>query len=75
MTDIPAEIKNAIICAHGKLTPNYEYIMELRKMREQTKKHSEEYKKAMEERTRKASTLRRGMKFTTIVLSGHLFDT
>ena len=30
MNDIPPEIKNAIICCHGKLTPDYEYIAKLR---------------------------------------------
>ena len=25
-TDLPIEIANAVICAHGKLTPNFEYI-------------------------------------------------
>lgn len=29
-TDLPDEIRNAIITAHGKLTPDYEYIQELR---------------------------------------------
>lgn len=35
----------------------------------------EEYKNALSERVRKPSTLRRGMRFTTVVFSGHLFDT
>lgn len=34
MTDIPEEIRNAIICVHGELTPNYRYIMRMRKLRE-----------------------------------------
>lgn len=33
--DLPPEIKKAVICCHGKLTPSYEYIAELRKLREQ----------------------------------------
>jgi hypothetical protein len=34
MNDIPLEIKNAMICCHGKLTPPFEYISELRAMNE-----------------------------------------
>ncbi len=34
MNDLPNEIRNAIICCHGKLTPNYEYISEIRKLNE-----------------------------------------
>ena len=33
------ELYNAIITAHNKLTPNYEYISDLRKARDDTKKH------------------------------------
>lgn len=36
INDIPPEIKNAIICAHGELTPPYRYIMRMRQFREQT---------------------------------------
>jgi hypothetical protein len=36
MDDIPAEIKRAIICCHGELAPSYKYIMEMRKIKEQT---------------------------------------
>ena len=75
MEDLPPEIRNAVICAHGKLTPNYQYIMELRKIKEQTKKHQEDYMKSVTEAERKTSTLKRGMKYATIVMIGHLFDT
>ncbi|EFA79152.1 aminoadipic semialdehyde synthase [Heterostelium album PN500] len=34
MDDLPAEIKRAVITAHGSLTPPFEYIKELRKKRE-----------------------------------------
>ncbi|GAM18563.1 hypothetical protein SAMD00019534_017380 [Acytostelium subglobosum LB1] len=34
MNDLPLEIKRAVITAHGKLTPPFEYIKELRKKRE-----------------------------------------
>lgn len=37
--DLPPEIRNAVICAHGALTPKYEYITELRKLREMAKQH------------------------------------
>lgn len=33
-TDLPDEIRNAIITAHGNLTPDYEYIQELREANE-----------------------------------------
>lgn len=44
MTDIPNEIRNAIICCHGELTPNYSYIMRMRKIREEAEHFEEEYK-------------------------------
>lgn len=34
MNDIAPEIKRAIICTHGELTPSYMYIMEMRKIKE-----------------------------------------
>ena len=37
MDDVPPELKNAMICAHGSLTPPYKYIAELRKINEETK--------------------------------------
>jgi alpha-aminoadipic semialdehyde synthase len=36
-TDLPVEIKNAVICAHGELTPKYKYITDLRAIKEKTK--------------------------------------
>lgn len=33
--DLPPEIFNAILCAHGELTPNYQYIARLRKKNEE----------------------------------------
>jgi len=39
MTDLPPEIRNALICCHGELTPKFKYIEEMRKIREQTRKH------------------------------------
>ena len=43
MEDVPPEIRKAIICCHGELTPSYKYIMEMRRIKEQAKKHQEEY--------------------------------
>lgn len=34
MKDLPPEIRNAVICCHGHLTPKFGYIEELRKIRE-----------------------------------------
>lgn len=39
MNDLPLEIKNAVICCHGQLTPKYIYIAKLREIREQAKLH------------------------------------
>ena len=36
MNDLPNEMKNAIICCHGELTPHYKYIEKMRRIREQT---------------------------------------
>ena len=62
MDDIPEEIKGAIICAHGKLTPGYTYIQNLREANELVAKQSD-----------KASSA--GMQGYTLCLIGHLFDT
>lgn len=35
-TDLPDEIRRAVIACHGKLTPRYEYIMDLRRANEKT---------------------------------------
>lgn len=74
-SDLPTEIKNAIICTHGELTPDYKYIMDLRLIREQAKRHQEEYMAKVKEAEGKRSSLRRGIKFDTVVFQGHLFDT
>jgi hypothetical protein len=42
-TDIPPEIRKAIIVCQGKLTKKYEYIMEMRKAQERLIQKSEEY--------------------------------
>jgi hypothetical protein len=73
--DLPVEIRNAVICCHGKLTPKYEYITGLRLIREKEKKHKEEYMQHVKEAERKTSSLKRGMRFATVVFAGHLFDT
>ena len=39
MTDLPNEIRKAIVVCHGQLTPNYRYIDQLRKFKEQEKIH------------------------------------
>ena len=69
------EIRNAVICCHGQLTPKYEYITGLRLIREKEKKHKEEYMQHVKEAERKTSSLKRGMRFATVVFNGHLFDT
>jgi hypothetical protein len=37
--------------------------------------HKEEYMQHVKEAERKTSSLRRGMRFATVVFNGHLFDT
>lgn len=61
--DIPLEIKGAVICCHGELTPDYEYIAKLREMNERANSEisDEDYIG--------------GVKGFTLALTGHLFDT
>ena len=73
--DLPIEIRNAVICCHGELTPKYRYITDLRLIREKARQHKEEYMQHVKEAERKTSSLRRGMRFATVVFAGHLFDT
>ena len=73
--DLPTEIRNAVICCHGELTPKYKYITDLRAIRERARLHKEEYMQHVKEAERKTSSLKRGMRFATVVFNGHLFDT
>jgi len=61
--DLPEEIRNAVICAHGKLTPEYSYIAKLRELNERAEKSDI------------GDDSSRGMQGFTICLTGHLFDT
>lgn len=74
MTDLPEEIRNAIITANGELMPNYKYIQTLREQNETLKKQKEEFDK-MANDTRKNSSLQRSMSQITMEMKGHLFDT
>ena len=60
-TDLPEEIRNAVITAHGALTPDYAYIQSLREANEAVARQEDN-----------ESTNCQGF---TICLSGHLFDT
>mmetsp|Transcript_48301 Transcript_48301/g.35476 ORF Transcript_48301/g.35476 Transcript_48301/m.35476 type:complete len:314 (+) Transcript_48301:692-1633(+) len=75
MTDLPPEIKNAVICCHGELTPNFQYIAKLRKSNEYAAKQQEQYLQKMKENMRKSSSVRRGLTFLTVVISGNLIET
>mmetsp|Transcript_27728 Transcript_27728/g.26769 ORF Transcript_27728/g.26769 Transcript_27728/m.26769 type:complete len:418 (+) Transcript_27728:458-1711(+) len=75
MNDLPMEIKNAIICCHGALTPNYQYILEMRKANELAQKEQEQYAIKMRENKRKSSSVKRGLSAVTIVLTGDLIQT
>jgi len=61
--DLPEEVKNAVIVAHGELTPDYEYI-----------KHLREANEMVAARKRADSNNAEAGGFT-LSLSGHLFDT
>ena len=63
MDDIPAEIRGALICAHGKLTPDFSYIQNLREANEMVTKRSDKDPSSA------------GMQGYTLCLIGHLFDT
>lgn len=69
--DLPKAIMQAIICCNGKLTPNYHYISQLRKYNEMQKREEQEIK----ELKTKSKGLKRAVSFTSICLSGHIFDT
>ena len=62
VTDLPEEIYNAVIAANGKLTPQYEYIQQLRALNERAAKQDSD-----------GSSI--GAQAFTLQLTGHLFDT
>jgi len=64
-------MKNSIICYNGALTKNYKYIDQLRKLNELQKKEDEEIK----EMKRESKGLKRSISFTSLCISGHIFDT
>ena len=69
--DLPEVIKHAIICCGGKLTPNYRYIEDLRRLKELQKRELEEIKSMK----KKSKGLKRAISFESLSLKGHLFDT
>jgi alpha-aminoadipic semialdehyde synthase len=62
--DLPEEIKNACITAHGQLTPDFAYISKLREANELIAAKSD-----------KGDSESLGLQGFTIMLTGHLFDT
>jgi len=73
-TDLPTEIRNAVITCHGELTPNYKYIAELRKRNEDLANQNEEFEKEAA-KIKRDSGLQRSMSTATLTMMGHLFDT
>lgn len=61
--ELPAELRNACIASQGKLTPNYEYIHQLRAERDRSKQF-----KFLTAQQEVAGS-------TCLLLEGHLFDT
>lgn len=70
--ELPPEIFNAILCCHGNLTPNYQYIARLRKKNEEIDAYMRNEK---EKHAKKGLGLKRNMSLLTFQLIGHLFDT
>jgi hypothetical protein len=73
ITDIPEVMKGSIVLYNGALTKNYSYISQLRKLDELQKL---EEKEILEMRSKpKGKGLKRTMSFTSLCISGHIFDT
>lgn len=45
LIDLPEIIKKAIVCCNGRLTPNFRYINQIRRLKEIESKESEEFEK------------------------------
>lgn len=60
--DLPPELKGAVICDHGKLTPNFDYIHRLREV-------------AQRAGASRGLRRTRNESFVTLEMSGHLFDS
>ena len=68
---LPHVIKNAVIAWNGKLTPYFKYINQLRRLREMEKKEEEE----IVDMKKKSKGLKRSVSFSSLCVSGHIFDT
>mmetsp|Transcript_25228 Transcript_25228/g.27964 ORF Transcript_25228/g.27964 Transcript_25228/m.27964 type:complete len:132 (+) Transcript_25228:1033-1428(+) len=77
LVDIPETVTDAIVCYNGALTKNYNYITQLRKLNELQKKEEQEIKEMEElkKKPRKSKGLKRAISFTSLCISGHIFDT
>lgn len=71
VTTLPHWIKNAVITWNGKLTPYFKYINQLRRLREMEKKEDEE----INTMKTKSKGLKRSISFSSLWVSGHIFDT
>jgi alpha-aminoadipic semialdehyde synthase len=63
---IPPELWGGIVCAHGKLTPPFEYITGMRAARERTERQQAAFLSATQQRQVEGSAV--------LNLQGHLFD-
>jgi len=71
ISTLPDPIKQAIVCCNGKLTTNFDYITQLRKLNELQKKEEEE----ITQLKTKSKGLKRAISFSSLCISGHIFDT
>eukprot|EP00753_Platysulcus_tardus_P020629 PLAT8298.1.p1 GENE.PLAT8298.1~~PLAT8298.1.p1 ORF type:complete len:1034 (+),score=530.21 PLAT8298.1:39-3104(+) len=70
--DLPVEIRNAVICSHGTLTPDYTYIAQMRAVKERERGREADVAGAVDG---SPVLMRRSSSFNTYRLVGHLFDS
>ena len=68
---LPAEIRGAVICCNGKLTPNFDYIFELRKAND----HAAALRRASKSMKSLLPAAAARVESVALELTGHLFDT
>ena len=64
-------MKHSIVVYNGNYTKNYKYIAQLRKLNDLQKKEEQEIK----EMKKKSKGLKKSISFTSLNITGHIFDT